>query len=173
MTLTRMGTQDPFDLRGQEQAAAERDAQARAAARVEAEDLKWLMKNRQGRRIAHRLLDRAGVFRLSFDMHNGVMSFNEGRRSEGLRLMSLLLEHCPDRYAEMLTEARKHDDRNHGAADRTDPGRSDGRHHCGHAAGNQHEHCARACRYRWRSRRRAWRHHAPGHRGRRQASQRG
>jgi hypothetical protein len=116
-----MGNTDPLDLRGQEQAAAEREAQARQAARIEAEDLKWLMKNKQGRRIAHRLLERAGVFRLSFDTHNSVMSFNEGRRSEGLRLMALITEHCPERYAEMLTEARQHDDRNDGDHDRTSP----------------------------------------------------
>ncbi len=117
-TLLRMGNQDPFDLREQEQAKAERDAQARAAARVEIEDIKWLMKNKQGRRTVHRLLERAGVFRLSFDTTAMVMSFNEGRRSEGLRLMALVTEHCPERYAEMLTEARQHADRNHGDHDR-------------------------------------------------------
>lgn len=56
-----------------------------------------------------RQLDRAGVFRLSFDTTAMVMAFNEGRRNEGLRLMSLVLAHCPQHYSAMLEEQRQQD----------------------------------------------------------------
>ena len=102
-----MNHYDPTDLRGQEQAQADADAAARAAADLELGDLKWLMSNKRGRRFVHRLLERSGVFRLSFDQNALRMAFNEGTRNEGLRLIAQLTEHCSERYIEMLTEAKK------------------------------------------------------------------
>lgn len=112
-----MGDRDPYDLSGQDQARIERETRDKVALNQEAEDLKWLMSSKRGRRIVWRLLDRAGVFRLSFNATAMVMAFNEGTRNEGLRLLAAIHDHCPDRYVEMLTEQRKHDHRN------TDDGR--------------------------------------------------
>ncbi len=80
--------------------------------RIESDDMTWLMGNRRGRRIVWRLLSRAGVFRTSFSTNAMQMAFNEGNRNEGLRLISSLLQNCPERYAEMLQEQKKHDHRN-------------------------------------------------------------
>jgi hypothetical protein len=107
-----MGDRDPTDLRGQEQDRIERVKRDRQAQFLEAEDVKWLMSSKRGRRIVWRQLERAGVFRLSFDTTAMVMAFNEGQRNGGLALLALINAHCPERYLEMLTEQRKHDDRN-------------------------------------------------------------
>lgn len=93
----------------------DRDAKredAKHEARIESDDMKWLMGNRRGRRIVWRLLSRAGVFRTSFSTNAMQMAFNEGNRNEGLRLITSLLQTCPERYAEMLQEQTKHDHRN-------------------------------------------------------------
>ncbi|MFY3594171.1 endopeptidase [Achromobacter xylosoxidans] len=85
---------------------------AKHESRVESDDMKWLMGNHRGRRIVWRLLSRAGVYRTSFSTNAMQMAFNEGNRNEGLRLMTSLLQNCPERYAEMLQEQKKHDHRN-------------------------------------------------------------
>jgi hypothetical protein len=54
-----------------------------------------------------RLLERAGVWRLSFNTNALTMAFHEGMRNEGLRLLAQIAAHCPDRYTEMLKESRE------------------------------------------------------------------
>lgn len=99
-----MSQQDPIDLRGQERAAAADEDRQRKAFLTEIDDIKWLMGNKRGRRIVARLLDRAGVWRSSFNTNALSMAFSEGQRNEGLRLLSQITAHCPDRYTEMLKE---------------------------------------------------------------------
>jgi hypothetical protein len=106
-----MGDSDPSDLAGQEQSRIERNKRDKLATLQEVEDLKWLMSSKRGRRIVWRQLARAGVFQSTFHVTAMVMSFNEGRRNQGNALLADVLEHCPDRFLEMLTEHRKHDDR--------------------------------------------------------------
>ncbi|WP_147456184.1 Bbp19 family protein [Aquitalea palustris] len=98
---------DPLDTVEIENEAARRADAAALAARTEIDDVKWLMANKRGRRIANRLLQQAGVFRLSFSTNALQMSFNEGNRNSGLRFLAMLTEHCPERYAEMLKEANQ------------------------------------------------------------------
>jgi predicted Fe-S protein YdhL (DUF1289 family) len=107
-----MGDADPTDLHGQEQARIERESRDKLGQRREAEDLKWLMSSARGRRIVWRLLERAGVFRSTFSATAMVMAFNEGQRNQGNVFLTEVMTHCPDRFLEMLTEQRKHDDRN-------------------------------------------------------------
>ncbi len=71
----------------------------------ELEDLRWLLGNAQGRRIALRMLDRTGVYRSSFNHSGSVMAFSEGRRDIGLWLTAELLEASPDRYLKLLRES--------------------------------------------------------------------
>lgn len=80
---------------------------ARNEQRLEIDDIKWLMSNKRGRRVVHRTLQQAGVFRLSFNTNALQMAFAEGNRNAGLRLLALITEHCPDRYTEMLKEAKQ------------------------------------------------------------------
>lgn len=101
------GSFDPLDLRGQERAKVESDDRELLAFQIEIDDLKWLMSNKRGRRFVHRLLERAGVWRISFNTNALTMSFNEGMRNEGLRLLSQITEHTPKRYTEMLKESKE------------------------------------------------------------------
>lgn len=89
---------------------AERDKaklRERLEAQSEVEDLKWLMSSKRGRRIVNRQLVSAGVFRISFTTNALQMAFNEGNRNQGNILLAMITEHCPDRYAELLTEAKE------------------------------------------------------------------
>lgn len=100
---------DPLDVHAEEvQREAARD-RAKFASHTEAEDTKWLMSSKRGRRIMRRLLDRAGVWQLSFNTNALTMAFAEGRRNEGLALLARITEHCPDRYTEMLKERTEHE----------------------------------------------------------------
>lgn len=102
-----MSTFDPLDIRSQERALADADERTRLALQIEIDDLKWLMSNKRGRRFMARLLERAGVWRLSFNTNALTMAFNEGTRNEGLRLLAQITAHCPDRYTEMLKESKE------------------------------------------------------------------
>lgn len=102
-----MSNFDPLDIRSQERVQAEADDRTRLALQTEIDDLKWLMSNKRGRRFVARLLERAGVWRLSFNTNALTMAFNEGTRNEGLRLLAQITAHCPDRYTEMLKESNE------------------------------------------------------------------
>ena len=102
-----MGHSDPLDLRGKERAQADADERSTRASQVEIDDLKWLMSNKRGRRFVASLLERAGVWRLSFNTNALSMAFAEGMRNEGLRLLAQITAHCPDRHVEMLKESRE------------------------------------------------------------------
>lgn len=95
--------------------SAERVAKADAsklAARNEADELRWLMSDPRGRHFMWRLLQCFGVYRLSYVQGDPAHSaFNEGRRNEGLKLMSQIMEDCPGRFTEMQKEASKHERR--------------------------------------------------------------
>lgn len=99
-----MDTSDPFDISSQDIARANAHERALLAAQIEVDDMKWLMSNKRGRRFVSRLLEQAGVWRISFNTNALTMAFNEGARNGGLRLVSQLLTHCPDHYASMLKE---------------------------------------------------------------------
>lgn len=102
-----MSNFDPTDLQAQERDSADMAERNRKAADMEIDDLKWLMSNKRGRRFVFRVLERAGVWRISFNTNALSMAFNEGQRNEGLRLMANITAHCPDRYTEMLEESKK------------------------------------------------------------------
>ena len=88
--------------------SSQKDAKAknRLAALTENEDVIWLMSNKRGRRIVNRLLDRTGVYRLSFHTNALQMAFNEGNRNLGNSLLAQITVLCPERYTELLNEAR-------------------------------------------------------------------
>lgn len=96
---------DPTDIRQQERAKADTETRTRLAKDTEEGDVKWLMGSRRGRRIIWRQLDRAGVFRLSFNTNAMTMAFAEGNRNEGLRILALIHSLCPELYPTMVKEA--------------------------------------------------------------------
>jgi len=100
-----MSHSDPTDLRRQERDRADADKRAKLARETEDEDLRWLMKCRQGRRVVWRQLDRAGVFRSVFNTNAMQMAFTEGNRNGGLQLLAQINAVCPEFYQTMVSEA--------------------------------------------------------------------
>lgn len=100
-----MNPYDPTDLKGQEADREKKATRQRFVAEVEELDVKWLMGTKRGRAILWRLLEQAGVFRLSFDTNAMRMAFNEGNRNYGHRTLDLIHRTCPERFAEMLKES--------------------------------------------------------------------
>lgn len=99
-----MSNYDPLDLRSQERSKAERELRERLARENEEADIKWLMGNKRGRRVIWRLLDQAGVFRSSFNTNAMAMSFAEGHRNYGLRILGMIHTQCPELYPTMMKE---------------------------------------------------------------------
>lgn len=99
-----MSAYDPTDIEGQESAEADAEMRGKLARDTEESDLKWLMGSKRGRRIVWRQLDRAGVFRLSFNTNAMQMAFNEGGRNEGLRTLATIHAVCPELYTAMAKE---------------------------------------------------------------------
>ena len=95
---------DPLDTRSQERAKSDKDTKSKLVSDTEDADLKWLMGSKRGRRIIWRLLDQAGVFRLSFNTNAMQMAFAEGNRNFGNRTLSLLQQHAPELYLTMVKE---------------------------------------------------------------------
>jgi len=110
-----MSNYDPLDLRGQERDKADRELQDRLDRENEEADIKWLMSSKRGRRTMWRLLDQAGVFRLSFNTNALTMAFSEGNRNNGLRLLALIHSLCPELYPTMLKEQRNDRDADDGS----------------------------------------------------------
>ena len=100
---------DPTDIEEQQARRREEQQRLRVLAQQESDDLKWLMNAKRGRRVMHRLLERAGVFQLSFNTNAMTMAFNEGRRNEGLALTHKLMAACPEQWALMIKENAERD----------------------------------------------------------------
>lgn len=101
-----MSTRDPTDLRSQTDEVEAEEARLNREQRQEQEDLKWLLAHRAGRRIAWRLMSEAGVFRSTFHTSGSVMAFNEGTRSQGIKLLTQIMATNPDAFTLMQKEAK-------------------------------------------------------------------
>lgn len=99
-----MSNYDPLDIVGQQRAREDRELKDKLAKENEESDTKWLMASKRGRRIVWRLLDQAGVFRLSFNPNAMHMAFAEGNRNYGLRTLTMIHAVCPEMYQVMLKE---------------------------------------------------------------------
>lgn len=98
---------DPLDIGSLEQAREKSGAKDKLTQQTEADDIKWLMSSKRGRRILWRQLERAGVYKLSFNTNSMSMAFAEGARNEGLRLITLIHRHCAELYPQMIKEANE------------------------------------------------------------------
>lgn len=101
-----MEDHNPTDLAAPERKQREAKDRNKLAQDGEIEDIKWLMGSKRGRRIVYRLLDQAGVFRISFNTNAMQMAFNEGNRNYGNKVLALITSTCPTQYAELLNEAK-------------------------------------------------------------------
>lgn len=100
-----MSDYDPINQSSQDEQRKQGETKAQLARKTEQDDIRWLMKSQRGRRIIWGFLQRAGVFRLSFNTNAMTMAFNEGTKNEGLRLLALVHTVCPDDYTTMTKEA--------------------------------------------------------------------
>lgn len=76
----------------------------RDAEKASLEARQRLLATSAGKLYFREQLERAGVFRSSFDSDPLRMAFNEGRRNEGLRLLSELFAADPAAALSILTE---------------------------------------------------------------------
>lgn len=102
-----MNNYDPLDTESQDRTRSERASREQLAERADVEDVKWLMSSKRGRRILWRTLERAEVFKLSFNTNSMSMAFSEGRKNEGLRVLALIHSASPELYPQMLKEAKE------------------------------------------------------------------
>lgn len=102
-----MSNYDPIDTRSQERTKADLDKRRTLSKDTEEGDLKWLMGSKRGRRIVWRLLDRAGIFKISFSTNAMTMAFAEGARNEGLQTLNMIHSVCPEMYQTMVREANE------------------------------------------------------------------
>lgn len=96
---------DTFDADDQ----ADAQAKAERKAKRDADDLKWLMAHKQGRRVAYKLLADTGVFRNPFNHSGSVTAFNCGQMNVGQQFLARIMEHAPDAYTQMCKEQRNDD----------------------------------------------------------------
>jgi hypothetical protein len=68
-------------------------------------DIIWLMKTPEGRRIMNRILTTSGFESLCMT-GNSYTFFNDGRRSVGQPFYQSVLNLCPHAFIEMLKEAK-------------------------------------------------------------------
>lgn len=71
-------------------------------------DIRWLMSEKQGRRVVWRLLADAGIFSASFVARDASLTaFNEGRRNYGTKLLVTVMKECNKQYLLMVEENSK------------------------------------------------------------------
>jgi hypothetical protein len=95
-----MKDHDPLDTN-----APERGNSEKLKRQLEANDIRWQMSTKQGRRVMWRLLEKAGVYRTSFT-GNSETFFKEGMRNLGLFIVAEIHAHCPEQYTLMLNESK-------------------------------------------------------------------
>lgn len=102
---------DPTDIAAIE-AIREEARKAQLAEAVQfADDFKWLMRDRRGRRLVFWLLSVAGVFRSTYVQPKEAAAFMpiamahaEGTKEIGYRLLAVVNKVCPELYAKMMKE---------------------------------------------------------------------
>ena len=97
---------DPTDLNAHARESEANGLEANVERKKEADDIRWLMGHKQGRRFVMRLLEKAGIYRTSFT-GNSETFFREGMRNMGLFVLSEVMEVTPEQFAQMLKEQKQ------------------------------------------------------------------
>lgn len=101
-----MSTPGPLDRDALDQLAKARDEQARETSRIEAEDFKWLMSDKRGRRIVWQLLQLTGVFRNPYAGVDAETNKNCGLQGVGQHYFGLINIHAAEKYEQMVKESK-------------------------------------------------------------------
>ena len=67
-------------------------------------DIHWLLSSERGRKITWKALEETGLFRSTFDENHAVMTFREGKRNLGLKLLSTINRANSELFLTMLSE---------------------------------------------------------------------
>lgn len=95
---------DPFDLKGQADRENDRRHFNAVEQTDEEKDWAWLLSTPRGRKMVADVLGWTGVFRTSFSTNGSEMSFREGQRNVGLRLLATIQRCAPESVAELIKE---------------------------------------------------------------------
>lgn len=96
---------DPLDSDARAQREEDRVMRDRLEKSEEQTDIAALMGEPWGRRVVHRMLGEAGVFRASYEKGDPYhTAFREGARNIGNWLLSQIISETPEQYAAMLKE---------------------------------------------------------------------
>jgi hypothetical protein len=85
----------------------ESDHKIRRGREREVADICHVLSSVEGRRFVWRYLETCKVFQSSWDHSGSVMSFNEGQRNVGLRLLADINEAMPEAYLVMMKESKE------------------------------------------------------------------
>jgi hypothetical protein len=99
-------THDPYDYSRQEAEADEKAEQLRLAHLADIAELRSVLSTRRGRNLIFRMLERTGVFRLSYTGDENTF-FREGERNVGLWLLNLVMEAGPAHFTAMMQEQQQ------------------------------------------------------------------
>lgn len=102
-----MGTDDPTDVLAQEQWQAEQEEKRLERKRQAAEDLKWIMSDKRGRRFIWHLLEISAFLVNAFTGQREFTDFNCGKALMGQTIFADINIHCPARYETMVQEAQE------------------------------------------------------------------
>ncbi len=99
---------DPTDTVATSALLEKRARRDRRNREIEGLELRRILSSELGRTFVMRLVERAGVFRLSIAVDNFAdthgTAFREGCRNEGVRLFRLIIDSCPELWTTMLKE---------------------------------------------------------------------
>lgn len=96
---------DPLDTGAETAAKAKADEAERFRKRAQADDFRWLMTHKQGRRLMWELLASTGVFRNPYVVGDQSMTdFRCGEMNIGQRYFARIHEMCPEKYQLMVQE---------------------------------------------------------------------
>ena len=95
---------DPYDLEAQDRKKATKAELDRFEVQREEEDIVWLMRNKQGRRILARIIHQSGADGPLFSTNALMMSRLIGARDVGADLRALAKRLCPEVYPTLERE---------------------------------------------------------------------
>lgn len=101
-----MSNKESFDASSKADVAAIKE-KSKSADETHSDDIKWMMNDPRGRRIAWDLMSKCHVFESSFSPNLSQTNFNEGERNVGLRLFNDIMENASDQYMRMAEENSK------------------------------------------------------------------
>lgn len=77
----------------------------------ELKDIEAQLGTAQGRRFLNRMLSECGVYQATFSMDHAAMSFQEGKRNLGIKILADIMEVSPKKYMVMMLEAKEERER--------------------------------------------------------------